>query len=286
MGIEGAHLATPDVIKQGVEDLGDTYNKLSARNTLVVDPQLKSDLANVAAEYGQSVLPSQARPVVGNTLSDIADWGNTVQGSTYQDIRSKLTKQAQSYRLNDPQASQALAGIRDALDSAMGRSISPEDAQEWANTNRQYANYKTIEKAISGAGAETAQGYISPAQLRTAAAIKNRGQYAQGQSDLGELGRAGVGVMTPLPQSGTAPRMWNQHLLGIGGALLGGVPGAAAGIAADVAGPAIAGRALMSPMVQGYLKNQLVSGWRTPSSPAALAAALLGDKNRRLPATP
>ena len=182
----------------------------------------------------------------------------TIPRDEYQALRSRFSKKAENLRTSDPQQAQAYRGFRNALDSAMERSVQPSDAGAWADLRSKWANLDALDNAAGAAGPAAAQGYITPAQLR---ASIGKDAYSRGWSGLSDLTRAGVGAMTPLPQSGTGPRSYYQHLTellggaGIGG-MLGGVPGAAEGLAAAVGGPAIAGRMLMSQPVQAYLKNQ------------------------------
>ncbi|MNL42225.1 hypothetical protein D3C87_1646680 [compost metagenome] len=64
-------------------------------------------------------------------------------------------------------------------------------------------------------------------------------------------------------------------LLGAGaGGVAGGGPGAMAGMVAGAALPAFAGRLMMTPAGQAYLKNQLLSGSISPQFRARLAAAV------------
>jgi hypothetical protein len=83
--------------------------------------------------------------------------------------------------------------------------------------------------------------------------------------------------MTPLPNSGTAQRMAAHGIFsGLaagGGALAGGVPGLAAGVAA----PFLAGRTLMSGPVQRYLSNQAASGQISPLTRAIATAIMTGN---------
>lgn len=283
MGIPASEreLATPEVLAQGKANIGQQFNDLASRNTLQIDPQLRQELAAIKSDYADAYLPSMQRPIVNKVIDDLAGEGAAMPGSRYQDIRSRLSQQAKSLNQNDPQTAQAVRGIRDALDNAMLRSVSPDDAAAWNEARNHWANWKTIEKAAGGAGSESAMGYISPAALRNAAASGNinRGAYVTGQNDLGNFARDAVGIMNRLPQSGTAPRQNIAHLtqalasVGAGG-FLGGVPGAVGA----VAGPAVAGRVLMSGPVQAYLKNQVAqrSGLvsKVPARQRALAAAL------------
>jgi len=88
--------------------------------------------------------------------------------------------------------------------------------------------------------------------------------------------------MKSLPQSGTAPRTAIRNMgaalpavlgAGAGGAAGGGF-GAMAGMAAGAALPAFAGKLMMTPAGQAYLKNQLLSGSISPQFRAKLASAV------------
>jgi len=253
--------ATPDTMAAGRSALGRQFEAIAARNTLQLDPGFNTDLATAVRTY-ESLVPASSRaPGVQGIADDLQNAmvrGGRVPGNAYQAIRSRLTNRAQSLRMSDPQQAEAYRGIRNALDNAMDRSIAatnPADAGLWATVRNRYANYKDLEKAAGAAGEAAAEGVISPAQLKSAISSGNkRGGYVRGEGDLSELARAGVGVMTPLPQSGTAPRNLIQGLVSGGSYVAGGVPG----LAASVAAPAIAGRTLMSRPIQGYLGNQFM----------------------------
>jgi hypothetical protein len=70
-GIEG-ELANPETLAKGYEALGDRFKTLSARNTLVPDARLASDLAAANSNY-QSLVPASMRaPGVAGTISDLS----------------------------------------------------------------------------------------------------------------------------------------------------------------------------------------------------------------------
>jgi hypothetical protein len=141
----------------------------------------------------------------------------------------------------------------------MVRSVSPQDAAAWRQLNREYSAQEVLKKTASRAGEATAEGQITPSNLRNVIAGEDRSGYAQGRGQFNELARAGVQVMTPLPNSGTAPRTNAFHLLNAG---LLGIP------------QALAGRAIMSRPAQAYLANQLMTG-ALPTSPAARNALMV-----------
>ncbi len=273
----GAGRATPENMQAISERIGQTFDDLAARNTLVADRQLVAQFDDVMREYGR-ILPSEQKKIIANIADDIRNKfsGGRMSGKDYQSIRSRLTKRAQNARGVDNDAADAYRGMRNALDDAMDRSIRPEDAGAWAQVRREYGNYKTLERAAAGAGEDAAAGIISPAKLRMAAAAgKNKGQYVRGQGDFADLARAGNEIMTPLPQSGTTPRLMAQGAgAGMGatvGAMTGGPVGALAGGALGVAAPRAAGQALMSRPVQAYLMNQTVRQPNVVMDPRYLA---------------
>lgn len=241
---QGLPDATPEVLAQNNARLGQEFRDLSARNNLVPDNHFITDLVDAARNY-RRVPDSQQRAIVQGYIDDIIPHVNagSMPGAHYQEMRSRLSRQANSLRQSDPTLSEALRDMRNALDEAMGRSISPADREAWQLARREYGAQKTIEKAASRAGEATAEGQIVPANLRNAVSANNRGAYARGEGDFSELARAGSGVMAPLPNSGTGQR------LSIWGALNDLTGGAI---------PAAAGRALMSRPGQAYLANQLI----------------------------
>ena len=282
---EDAPLATPDVMSGARDRIVSQFNDLASRNNLRYDQQFGQDIAKAVNSY-DNVLSSQQKEIVQNYVNDIAQQPGGLTGKVYQETRSRLSRQANAIKDTDPPLSETLRGIRDALDSAMERSVAPADAGAWAQTRGQYGNMKTIERALSGAGENTAQGAVSPAQLRTAVSLQNRGAYVRGDGDLAELARSGEAVLKPLPQSGTAPRAFMQSLAGAlggaGGALVSGSPmvGGAAALA-GLAVPSVLGRSLLSDWGQGYLKNQAAHGPGAERA-KALAAALMAGPSREL----
>jgi hypothetical protein len=280
--------ATPDVLAANQARLGNEFQTLSARNTLQMDPQFANDIRTVINDYGRT-LPSEQRQRVYDVITDLARQGNTIPGDVYQTTRSRLNRIAESNRagVGDPEFGGAMRGIRNALDDAMGRSISPADREAWQAARHDYRGQKTIEKAAAKAGEATAEGQITPANLRSVVASgKNAGGYARGEGDFSELARAGVGVMGSMPQSGTGPRLTMHTLASLMGGTLGSAGGpAGAGLgaaAAAAAGPAAAGRLLMSRPAQAYLGNQVATPMLNNLNPrqAAVIDALLAAQQQ------
>lgn len=280
----GSGRAFPDTLKALKSDLGQQFDDLSARNTLVADNQLVQDIGTTVNRYGRLLEPQQ-KPIIENLATDLVQRiranGGTLPGTEYQAIRSDLSSAASS--TTNETVAKAFRGLRNALDDAMGRSIPADEQQAWQTLRQQYGNYKVVARAAGGGGADSGLGLISPAQLRVAASTGNREGFATGASDFTDLAKAGQAVMTPLPNSGTASRLAVRNLGALAPTILGAGYGYGQGgdlqsaLAGGAAGYALqkgAGAALMSGLGQAYLGNQVAAGMSNPASNALLAAIL------------
>lgn len=271
-GIDGIS-ATPDVLGAQKKALGAVFEDVASRNAIDFNKgAITTKLADISKEAERRL--AQPGPIV-NTVDDIlADAAKTgsMPGLKYQGWRSTLNSMAG----NDTQGK--LAGdIKRALNEAFDAQVSGADGEAWKTASRQYANLKTISKAMGGAGNDAVSGNIPPAQL--AAALRNSVSTegkALGYGDLNDLTRIGqLFVRDQVPNSGTAQRQFYQSLLtggGLGGGamMMGADPATALGVgAASLAGPKLAQALLSSKPVQGYLANGV-----TNTNALALAEAL------------
>lgn len=267
---ENANRATPDVIDRAFTRIGNQFDALAGRNTMHPDAQFGHDIQAALADYHGLVSPPNRAPVIQDFLSEMGTAiqrnGGNLPGDTFQSLTSRIERAARAAR-SAPEVADTLRDLRAALNDAMERSLvrsgNRADLGAWREVRNQYRNMLVIEKAATGAGENAALGLISPSQLRNATVNQNRRAYARGNGDFAELARSGEAVMKQLPQSGTAPRSYAQHLPGMIGAtvggIAGGIPGAALGGMAAIAGPPLLGRALMSRPMQAYLSNQLAA---------------------------
>lgn len=271
-GIDGI-AATPDVLGAQKKALGSVFEDVASRNAIDFNKgAVTTKLADIAKEAERRL--AQPGPIV-NTVDDIlADASKTgsMPGLKYQGWRSTLNSMAG----NDTQGK--LAGdIKRALNEAFDAQVSGADGEAWKTASRQYANLKTISKAMGGAGNDAVSGNIPPAQL--AAALRNSVSTegkALGYGDLNDLTRIGqLFVRDQVPNSGTAQRQFYQSLLtggGLGGGamMMGADPATALGVgAASLAGPKLAQALMNAKPVQNYLANGV-----TNTNVLALAEAL------------
>jgi hypothetical protein len=280
--------AYPEVVDDAFTRNGNQFDQLAARNSLPAHPQMGREIRAAVDEYNGLVSIPNRAPIIANFEAEIgtalARNNGVLPGEIYQSLRSRMEAQA---RGAPPEVASTLRGMRGALDDAMERHLAATgsaDLGAWQNARNVYRNLLVIERAVTGAGADTAKGLISPSQLRTAVAGMGRRNFARGGGDFNELAHAGEGVLRPLPNSGTPAGVYVNSLpasLGTAAAGLftGNLPMAAGGALA-AAGPPLLGRALMSGPMQRYLGNQRLANMppRQNSRDAAIAALLASPR--------
>jgi hypothetical protein len=264
--------------------IGDGLDMLAVNHSLIPDQQLVDDITTAMGGYNSVTGEGARAPLLKNSVVDIARLAN---GETYKAVRSRL-EDAQARSSNDPNLSEALSSIRNAMDDAMERSIAvqnPNSLSGWQEAKRQYRNFLDLEKAVAAAGEDAPKGIISPSHLQSATRPQNPRALTQEDGDFTALVKAGEEVLKPLSSSGGSPvRSFIQKGIpalvsaGAGHKLAGG-HGAMLGAIAGGAVPYAAGRILLSPPVRAYLQNQLIQPTRlTSPRVAALAQALLSQQ--------
>lgn len=290
-----ADRATPEVLKNAYSEFGDRFDDMVSNTTVVIDPQFQNDLVSAVRQYTDTVGDSMQAPIIPNIINDITSMidkrgSNSLSGESYQALRSRLGNVASGSA--DPQLKSALMDIQHVLDDAAERTLAitnPDKLGDWRQLRGDYRNFLVLERAASGAGEAASSGIISPAQLANAAkAITGRRSYVQGNNELSQLARSGVGIMAPLPDSGSASRLNARGLftaLGAGaGGVTGDIPSALIGAAVGQAVPNVLGGLALSPMGRSYLGNQrfmpqqMPIGAMTPAAGAMIANQGLTDE--------
>jgi hypothetical protein len=264
-----ADRATPVVIDNAFRRIGQQFDDLAARNTLIPDQQFAQDFGQAYRWYTGRVNAPNRAPIIQDYANEISNamQGGTIPGPVYQSIYSRIRQDARS--AGDQYIKHTLNEFADTLSDAMERTLprtNPRDVGAWRQARREYRNLLVLEKSATGAGENAAQGIISPSQLRNATVGLSRRDYARGRGDFAALARAGEGLMKPLPNSGTPGRIAARNILSavptatgaMVGGQLGGMDSAFIGALAGSAVPPMVGRSLMSRPVQAYLQNQVI----------------------------
>jgi hypothetical protein len=276
--------ATHDVLAQAADDIGRAFDDTAARNFIQPDQRMAADIQSAWRRFEGSTNPSTRPPVIQRIITDIYGKGNGARmtGEWYKSTRSELGRLSKS---QNPELAEAARDLQHALDDAMERTIqqfNPADLGAWQEVRRLYRNLLVIEDAATRAGADSAEGIITPQALRSAAIKQGKRTYARGQSDFVELADAGVSSMPKLPNSGTPGRLGAKMLLpagSVGGALLGNqaMPGLTGTIGGGILGalfPKAVGSAMLSGPGRAYLGNQVASGVSKALVPPSVPALL------------
>jgi hypothetical protein len=274
---------------QAAQRIGQAFDNFGANYDMPLDVPLFNDIARAGRDYAGLVSPSNQAPRVQEIINDFTGRmgrQTVLTGRQYSAWRSDLTRIAGETA--DADTSRVIHRIIDAMDDALQRGAPPAAQQQIAEARRQYRHLMLVRDVATRAGQDTARGYLSPAGVRGASAAgqTNKNYYARGQGDLTDLALAGESVLKPLPQSGTSPREQVSGILTAIGATAGGAlgmpfggvgagAGIVAGALAPVAAKALASRATMHPISQGYLGNQLVP-WRGAPSAGVRATGIAG----------
>ncbi len=277
--------ATPSAMREAYNRIGGMFDDFASNNTVLADKTLADDVAAVLDDYVQDVSKAAEVPRLRNIGVEVAKLnatGGAIKGADYTKWASALGKLTKSA---DAATRTAAIGLREALDDALERALTAvgktDDIARLKEARQMYRDFLIIEGAIVRAGEKAADGIITPQNLRTTAtSVDGKRAYSTGKSDLGELSRAGVSMIVPLPQSGTQPRlaaagaaMGGRATAAGGGAALwtGGDPILSSAAALAAAGYPVARNALKSTnALQAYLANQ-----KLPMTPRIVDERLL-----------
>lgn len=299
--------ASPETLTQVAKSLGGQFDDLAARTTLKPDQQFADDILKVATNYGRR-LETDVAPVFKSYMDDLQPvidavangQSPSIAGETYKAIRSDLARRTRS--TSNGELKQALSALGTALDDAVERSASPDLLKEWQTLRRQYAAYKTVDKAMaSGRQTDRVTGDVPLGAFSSAVRAGDREGFARARGQYGELSKLADFLAPKIPDSGTATRGVTANLLS-GGALAAGAGGLGASMgtaAAAALAPWAASLAYNTPAARAYLTNQIagrtdlaglygsealrrmIESGRGEGEPTALARAMLKANEQR-----
>ena len=207
--------------REAVEFVGDTlgkkYDELLPGMTVRADKEFADNIRNLSGMLRNGSLdPKYAngfdRFLRTNVLNKFKGQ-NALTGKTVKEIESDLGQTIARYaKSQDPDArlyADALREVQDNLRGLVARS-NPGAAEQLKAINTGYANFKRIERAASGVGAD--DGVFSPAQLQSAVRALDRSKdkraFSRGTALMQDLSDPAKAVLGPkVPNSGTADRI-------------------------------------------------------------------------------
>jgi hypothetical protein len=235
---------SPRTLQAARDSILEARNGVADRNTFVPDQVLHSEAQDALADQ---VTPN---PAVQKMVDAIPKEG--IPGGDYLQLRSEATKKSRSSQFTDPDTSMAFGRIRDALDSAMERSIAvsnPADSGVLPRLNKSYGNLQDVEKASAKLGPGGNDSILDPARMQSVLSSGNRASsYAEERTPLASLTREAMTNIKPAPPSNQLiDALMSQHIGGhaaralaggLTGTQIGGVPGAVIGALGGAALPA------------------------------------------------
>jgi hypothetical protein len=276
-------LAGREAVQFVSEKLDDAYGKLLPKMTVVQDTPFQTAIASLKGMVQSGAIDPKAVSFFNNWMDNNVlnkfQGQNAITGETLKaiqgDLRETVSRLGASTDADQRLIGQALKEAQDQVRQLVTRS-NPQYASELKAIDTGYANFKRVERAAAGLGAE--EGIFSPAQLQNAVKAmdrsKDKGQFAQGQAlmqDLSESAKTALG--NKVPDSGTPYRSMVAALAASGGA-------GAAGF------PAIAASLIASPLLYSQTGQNMLAAILTkrPDFANALAAQLNTSEKAKLAA--
>lgn len=244
-----------DAIGYANDALGNRYDSILGRSKVSLDgptgqpanalpapggspPTLRQEIANLR-QMSQSLPPAQRdqfNRILDTEISGKMGPGGMAAGDTIKSIESNLGVAAKNLQQSPNYDDRTMAGAVKEAQAAFRRALArenPQNADELAQTNEGWANFKRPERAASSVAAK--DGVFTPAQLHGAVKAldksKDKSKFARGDALMQDFSQAGKNVLSPtVPDSGTPYR----SLLGLVG--LGGIEHFASPMAAAALG--------------------------------------------------
>lgn len=194
------------------------YNRLLPNLTVRADQQFNANLGNLRQMVRTGAMDPRAAQgferILRNDVLAKFQGNQAMTGETLKRVESDLGQQI-SRLSSSTDADQRLVGdalqqVRAELRDMLTRS-NPNQAGELRTLNTAWANFKRVQRAASGLGAE--DGIFSPAQLQSAVKAldrsKDKGRFADGRALMQDLSESGKTVLgSKVPDSGTPGRLF------------------------------------------------------------------------------
>lgn len=261
--------ATADALEEAASRIGGVFDDVVKNVNVSPDP---SGLVNFSAALKtyRDLAPKDTAPqILENVNAQLVTAFRSrkpIPAETVKTWRSTISKLTKSPDQATREAAvDAVEAIDDMIEGALTAAGRPQDIARLGEARNQYRNLLAIESAAQRADVD---GIISPLALRTALLQQGRRRYVQGKGDLAPITRAASDILSPLPQSGTSPRISaGQIFSGAAGGTGAGLGAVGIGIdpltatalgAATAAAPVLRNQFLSSGPGQRYFQNQLL----------------------------
>jgi len=275
---------TPEVMGEAKRRVGGTIGDIANRNAMNVDDPFINRLADMQGRFVREQTDGVNR-IASNYIDDFMGKvrpDGTVDGKAYRTLDSAIGKRIRDTA--DGDLKNTLRDLRGLLREGMDNSITPADREAWNTARRQYANMKTIDKALKN----DASGEVFPNKLAQSVRKSDEDAFIYGRpgNELVDLSKIGTAfIRDGVPNSGTAQRQYwrdflNGSLLTQGVKLGQGAAGGTLGRGAQAFMNSDLGRAYLT---QGLLGGntgramEIGAGLRPALNPFLIPAGLLSN---------
>lgn len=208
--------------RQAVQHVDDVlsagYNRLLPQLRAQADQPFDAAITNLRGMVQTGAIDPRAqtafeRILQNDVLSKFQGANRAMTGETLKRVESDLGQQisrlSASTDADQRLVGNALEQVRAELRDMLVR-VNPRQAPQLRALNTGWANFKRVQRAASGVGAE--DGIFSPAQLQSAVRAtdrsKDKARFAEGRALMQDLSDAGKSVMgSKVPDSGTPGRL-------------------------------------------------------------------------------
>lgn len=235
-----------DIGREGVaalrQQFGNAYDDVLSRSTVnATEPQFVQNVANLRGMV-QNLPEREARAfdqLIAREIEPRMAPGGQINAENLQAVKSALGQNINDFSTSadayQRQLGQAMKQLQSEFTDLVRRA-NPQNADDLRAIDTAYANFKRIQRAAAGVGAQ--DGVFTPAQLKNAAKAMDRTKdkrgFSEGTALLQDLAEAGQAVLpSKVPDSGTAGRTFG-NLFSLSG-LLNTAAGGVAALPAMVA---------------------------------------------------
>lgn len=237
-GLEDAKTLSDEAMTAARNKVSGIYEDVYSRNSVVPDTKLFIELGKLKRQIGSDLTDDAAKVANAQIEKIISSMkSGSMTGQKYQRLRGELAKVAAS----NQGAASAIKDTRLALDKVANRSVGGDDSKLLSKANSQWANLNLAKDALKQV--EGAKGNVRPASLWN---LIKKGSTPE----MRELAKVGQFIKDPVPDSGTAGRLFTGGLAtGIGTGGLANIPT----LAAMVGTGATLGRIANSPRLADFV---------------------------------
>ena len=193
-------------IQNAKDRFADRYGEAFQGKSVDLSKSFPEMLKDISSEH-TALLPFEQKRRLAGVIEDFGALieEEPITGEVYQRLRSRLGRLERSTKASDGVISDLYADLKVGLDDAFAEAAGLEAGTAEKAIDRDYRNFKVLEKASQSAGADVAGGEPTIRSI----ANKARNPTKGGTTDFRDLADAAQNITTDrTPNSGTASRLF------------------------------------------------------------------------------